>query len=114
MIVARSIARQSLSCSTFSFPATWQAPDKNPQYDRPPDLQTLISELAKLVTAAGGKSISPQLVAALVHRETQEQLFPLVDAVDAGQVQPALKILGDVGADDETASRVMNQLATTR
>lgn len=93
------------------FPGDWTAEAQRKEFDNPPDLQTLVSEVAKLVTAANGAEITVAMVTDLVRRETQEQLFPVIDAVSAGNVRGALTVLGTLGEDDDLAARVVNQLA---
>ena len=92
------------------FPGDWQAVARNVQYDRPPDLQTLIAEIEKLATASGGKEITVNLVQSLVATSAQDQMFAIVDAVGSGNVRAALTALGELGLDDEMAARVINQV----
>jgi len=94
------------------FPGAWQEANRNPAYDNPPDLLLLSSELAKLVTAADGKEINARHIDALVPQSSQEDLFPFIDAVVGGNASAAFKILSGDQADDDVASRYLNQLAS--
>jgi DNA polymerase III delta subunit len=92
------------------FPGDWMEPNRNPQYDNPPDLQRLMSELAKLATAASGTEIAGHDIDELVHSGTADELFPLIDAVIQGNAAAAFKRLQGQESDDDAASRIVNQI----
>ena len=92
------------------YPGEWQAPNKNPAYDRPPDLQTLISEITKLATAANGNEITARDIDELVPTANADDLFPLIDSVVQGNAASAFTKLHGQETDDDSAARVLNQL----
>jgi DNA polymerase III delta subunit len=94
------------------FPGDWQQANKNAKYDNPPDLLLLLSELAKLVTAADGKEINARHVKELVPAATGEDLFPFIDAVVGGNAAGAFKLLSGDETDDGVAARFLAQLGT--
>ena len=92
------------------FPGDWIEPNRNPQYDNPPDLQRLVSELAKLATAASGAEVTAVDIDELVHSGTADELFPLIDAVIQGNAAAGFKRLQGQESDDDAASRIVNQI----
>lgn len=92
------------------FPGDWQAPSKNPLYDNPPDLQALIREIEKISTACLGRPIEIDDIDALISTETQDRLFPLIDAITMGNGRDAFRMLTDHGDDDDSSARVLNML----
>lgn len=94
------------------FPGDWQEANRNAQYDNPPDLLRLTSELEKLVVAAGDKEINARHIKELVPLASGEELFPFIDAVVGGRALDAFKLLAGEEMDDETASRYLNLLSS--
>lgn len=92
------------------FPGDWRVPNKNPAYDNPPELQQLISELAKLSLAAYGGEITDRDIDALVASASADEMFPLIDAIVQGNATTALRKLHGQETDNNAASRILNQL----
>jgi DNA polymerase III delta subunit len=93
------------------FPDTWQSPGSNARYDAPPDLQALVSELEKLVTAAVGRAIEQADIEDLVNVASADRLFPYLGAIMAGRADSAFRETPEMGGDDDSAARVINMLA---
>jgi len=93
------------------FPDTWQSPGSNARYDAPPDLQALVSELEKLVTAAVGRAIEQADIEDLVNVASADRLFPYLGAIMAGRADSAFRETSEMGGDDDSAARVINMLA---
>jgi DNA polymerase III delta subunit len=94
------------------FGGNWREVAKNPEYDAPPNLFQLSSELDKLIAATDGGEIGALHVDELVAQSSADELFPLVDAVVQGRAEQALNLLDAYRADDEDASRILNQLVS--
>ena len=66
-------------------PTTWNAKPSNPAYDRPPDLDLFVNEIDKLSLAAYPDAITRSLMAEMSLVNQPDRLFPLIDAVIAGE-----------------------------
>lgn len=73
------------------FPGYWQQVAGNPAFDRPPDIELLMSELDKLATAAGAGAIDEHLIDALTPTVSHDHVFSLLDAVIVGNAAGALR-----------------------
>ena len=92
-------------------PGRWRETNRNPAFDVPPDLLALASEIAKLAAFADG-AISLSDVDTLVAAGDEDRLFPLIDAISAGDAPSTWRELATLEDDDEVG-RAYNQLMTT-
>ena len=93
------------------FPGTWSEANRNPLFDVPPDLQLLVSEIAKLVTYAGDTAVTTAIIDTLVQSGVDEQVFALVSAVVRADTRKALNLIADQVADDDDGARFMALIA---
>lgn len=92
------------------FPGYWPQASQNRAYDKPPSIEQLESEIAKLALAAYPASITPELIEELVPRRSEERTFPLLDAVIGGNQRGALNEVANASDAGEDPGRTMNQL----
>ena len=84
------------------YPQSWAQEPRNPAYDRPPDMEMLSNEIAKLALAAHPGPITRSLISELVARESDDKLFTFLDAASIGNIGVAvveLEKLLDAGED---------------
>jgi DNA polymerase III delta subunit len=93
-----------------TFPQTWSAKPSNPAYDRPPDLDLLKNELAKLVLAAHPGAINAELVRSMVASAAEDRLFPFVEAVVTGRLEEAIPALESLQATGDDPGRLIAQV----
>jgi DNA polymerase III delta subunit len=91
-------------------PGTWGNKPSNPAYDRPPDLEQFANEVDKLALAAHPGPITRGHIDEMTTMAQADRLFPLVDAVMAGDAAGACRELGRSLADDGEAARIGAQL----
>lgn len=92
------------------YPQTWSSRPNNPRYDRPPDLDRLRGEVAKLVAYAHPGPVTQEHVETLVAAGNEDQIFRFGDAVARGQLGPALAELARLMDAGEEPYRVAAQL----
>lgn len=92
------------------YPQSWSAKSNNPAYDRPPDLDILHNEIAKLVTAALPGKITEAHVRALIDRGDDDQLFTFIDAAISGNLPAALVQLDRLLEAGEDPNKLLAQL----
>lgn len=93
-----------------TFPQTWSAKPTNPAYDRPPDLDLLRNEIAKLALAAHPGPIGEEVVLEMVASAAEDRLFPFVEAVMAGRLEEALPALENLQAAGDDPGRLAAQV----
>jgi DNA polymerase-3 subunit delta len=76
-----------------------------------PQMGQLDQELAKLATASGGQTVTPELVAQLVGRSRAGEVFKIFDAIAAGQAGPALKLLDRLFVQGEDAHAILGPMS---
>jgi DNA polymerase III delta subunit len=91
-------------------PTTWSTKPSNPAYDRPPDLELFANEIEKLSLAAHPDAISRSLIAEMSVVNQPDRLFPLIDAVIAGEGARALSELKTAIARGDELPRITAQL----
>jgi DNA polymerase III delta subunit len=91
-------------------PSTWSAKPSNPAYDRPPDLDQFANEIAKLAMAAFPGEIEKSHIEEMTASSQSDRLFPLVDAVVAGDAQNAVRELAITVGDNDDIGRSAVQL----
>ena len=92
-------------------PGRWREANRNPAFDVPPDLIALANEVRKLSDYAGD-AISIVDVETLVAVAEEDRLFPLIDALSAGDAPSTWRELASLEGDDD-AGRAYNQLMST-
>lgn len=91
-------------------PTTWGAKPTNPAYDRPPDLDLFAGEIEKLALSAFPGGIERGHIETMTATGRADRLFPLIDAVIAGDAAAAIRELGASGPDTDEAARTAAQL----
>jgi DNA polymerase III delta subunit len=92
------------------FPKTWSAKPSNPAYDRPPELERLANEIDKLTLASHPGAITAALIDEMVATSQEDRLFPLIEAIYAGENSVALKELEAARERGDDPSRLANSL----
>src|SRR6185312_5624972 len=92
------------------YPQTWGAKGNNPAFDRPPDLDVLGNEIAKLATAALPGPITLNHVRELIDRGNEDKLFTFIDAAVAGNLGKAVVELDRLLAAGEDPHKLLAQL----
>jgi DNA polymerase III delta subunit len=93
-----------------TFPQTWSAKPSNPAFDRPPDLDRLRNEIAKLALAAYPNAIDAESVRGMVAGTAEDRLFPFVEAVVTGRLEDALLALESLQASGDDPGRMVAQV----
>jgi DNA polymerase III delta subunit len=93
-----------------TFPQTWSAKPTNPTYDRPPDLDLLGNEIAKLALATHPGAIDEAIVRAMVAGAAEDRLFPFVEAVVTGRLDDAVPALESLQATGDDPGRLVAQV----
>lgn len=96
--------------ATVLFAKYWQVEEKNPLYDRPPDMEMLENEIRKLATAAHPDAITRDTIDSLTPREEQDQIFQFLDAAAAGNVPVAMQELEKLLHVGEDPAKLLAQL----
>jgi len=96
------------------YPQSWGAKANNPAFDRPPDMDVLRGEIAKLAMASWPGPIAPQHVRDLVPRGDEDKVFTFIDAAISGNLRGAvieLQKLIDAGEDPNKLLAQVSQQA---
>jgi DNA polymerase III delta subunit len=93
-----------------TFPQTWSAKPSNPAYDRPPDLDLMRNEIAKLGLAAHPAPIGEDVVREMVASAAEDRLFPFVEAVVTGRLDEAVPALESLQASGDDPGRLVAQV----
>jgi DNA polymerase III delta subunit len=99
-------ARAGRLLAERTFPQTWSAKPSNPAFDRPPDLDLLRNEIAKLVLAAHPASIDADVVVQMVAGAAEDRLFPLTEAIVTGTLEDAVPALEGLQASGDDLGRL--------
>jgi DNA polymerase III delta subunit len=92
------------------YPQTWLAKPPNPRYDRPPNLDQLESEIAKLALFVHPDEISTSHVREMAETSTADRLFQFVEQSIAGNLANATRDLESFDLHSDEAHRVSNQI----
>ncbi len=93
------------------YPQSWSSTPNNPRYDRPPDMELLGNEIAKLVSAAWPDAVTVATIEEMAINGDTDQIFRFGDAAGQGNLSMALPELSRLlDAGDEPA-RLSAQLA---
>ena len=95
------------------YPQGWSAKSANPAFDRPPDLESLRNEIAKLAVAAHPGPITRAHVTNLIAQGDTDRIFGFIDAVTQGRIGEATVQLDRLLSAGEDAGRVLAQLSQT-
>ncbi|HEV2073298.1 MAG TPA: hypothetical protein VGR29_06595 [Thermomicrobiales bacterium] len=93
------------------YPQTWMQKSRNPAFDRPPDMEMLSNEIAKLALAAHPGTITRNLVSELVDRGSDDRIFTFLDAAVAGNVGIAMVELDKLLEAGEDPAKLLAQLS---
>lgn len=93
------------------YPQTWMQKSRNPAFDRPPDMEMLSNEIAKLTLAAHPGPISRDLVRELVDRGSDDRIFTFLDAAAAGNIGVAMVELEKLLEAGEDPAKLLAQLS---
>ena len=92
------------------FPGYWTQAPQNRAFDKPPSVEQLESEIAKLALAAYPEPITGELIDELVPQRGEDRIFPLLDAVLGGNQAGALTHVDSGHRAGEDPSRMLNQI----
>ena len=95
------------------YPQGWSAKSNNPAFDRPPDLESLRNEIAKLAVAAHPGPITRLHVTSLIAQGDTDRIFGFIDAVTQGRIGEATVQLDRLLSAGEDPGRVLAQLGQT-
>lgn len=93
-----------------TFPQTWSAKPMNPAYDRPPDLDRLRGEIAKLALAAYPDPIGEEHVRSMVASAAEDRLFPFIEALVTSRIGEAIPAWESLQATGDDPGRVIAQV----
>lgn len=93
------------------YPQTWMQKSRNPAFDRPPDMELLTNEIAKLALAAHPGAITRNLIADLVDRGTDDRIFTFLDAAAEGNIGVAIVELEKLIDAGEDPAKLLAQLS---
>ena len=95
------------------YPQSWSTKSNNPAFDRPPDLESLQNEIAKLAVAAHPGPITRAHVTSLIAQGDTDRIFGFIDAVTQGNVGEAAVQLDRLLSAGEDPAKVLAQLSQT-
>lgn len=93
------------------FPQGWAAEPRNLAFDKPPDMEQLGHEIAKLALAAHPHPITKQTIDEMTPREQDDKLFGFLDAAASGNVAVAMQELDKLLAVGESPAKLVAQLS---
>jgi len=92
------------------FPAYWPQAPANRAFDKPPSMELLESELAKLALASYPGPITVGIIDEMIPQRSEERIFPLLDAVIGGNQRGALGEVENARRAGEDPSRMLAQI----
>jgi len=95
------------------YPQNWASKPNNPAFDRPPDLELLGNEIAKLAIAAAPRPIAAADVQTLTMQGDTDQIFAFIDAASSGRIAHAIFELDRLLAAGEDPYKLLAQLSQT-
>ena len=93
------------------YPQSWGAKANNPAFDRPPDMDVLRGEIAKLAMASWPGPITPSHVRDLVPRGDEDKVFQFIDAAISGNLRGAVVELQKLIDAGEDANKLLAQVS---
>lgn len=95
------------------YPQSWTTKPNNPAFDRPPDLELLRNEIAKLAVSAAPDPITATHVRSMTAQGDSDQIFAFIDAASAGRLGQAITELDRLLAAGEDPYKLLAQLSQT-
>lgn len=95
------------------YPQSWTTKPNNPAFDRPPDLELLRNEIAKLAVAAAPHPIAAAHVRTMTVQGDTDQIFAFIDAASSGRLAQAVTELDRLLAAGEDPYKLLAQLSQT-
>lgn len=95
------------------YPQSWTTKPTNPAFDRPPDLELLRNEIAKLAVSAAPEPITATHVRSMTMQGDSDQIFAFIDAASAGRLGQATTELDRLLAAGEDPYKLLAQLSQT-
>lgn len=95
------------------YPQSWTTKPNNPAFDRPPDLELLRNEIAKLAVAAWPDPITSAQIRSMTMQGDSDQIFAFIDAASAGRLGQAITELDRLLAAGEDPYKLLAQLSNT-
>lgn len=95
------------------YPQSWTTKSNNPAFDRPPDLELLNNEIAKLAVAAAPRPIAAADVRTMTMQGDTDQIFAFIDAASTGRLAQAVTELDRLLAAGEDPHKLLAQLSQT-
>lgn len=93
------------------YPQSWTNKARNPAFDRPPDLDQLGNEIAKLALCAGQERITGEHIRSMTVQGDADQIFAFIDAASAGRLDQAILELDRLIAAGEDPYKLLAQLS---
>lgn len=93
------------------YPQSWSQKANNPAFDRPPDMEMLGNEIAKLALAAHPGPITRDHIRGMVDRGDEDRIFTFLDAAASGRVSAAVVELDHLLAAGEDPAKLLAQLS---
>lgn len=93
------------------YPQSWTTRPNNPAFDRPPDLELLQNEVAKLATSAAPGPITDAHIHSMTMVGDADQVFAFIDAASAGRLDRAIIELDRLIAAGEDPYKLLAQLS---
>lgn len=95
------------------YPRSWTTKPNNPAFDRPPDLELLGNEIAKLAVTAASEPITSAHIRAMTMQGDSDQIFAFIDAASSGRLDQAITELDRLLAAGEDPYKLLAQLSQT-
>lgn len=95
------------------YPQSWTAKPNNPAFDRPPDLELLRNEIAKLAVASAPRPITAADIRTMTMQGDTDQIFAFIDAASSGRLAQAISELDRLLAAGEDPYKLLAQLSQT-
>jgi DNA polymerase III delta subunit len=93
------------------YPQSWSQRSNNPAFDRPPDMEMLGNEIAKLALAAHPGAITREHILEMVDRGDEDRIFTFLDAAASGRISAAMVELDHLLAAGEDPAKLLAQLS---
>lgn len=110
---ARIDDRTARALAETLFPQNWSMKSTNPAFDRPPDLEALRNEIAKLAIAAHPGPITASQIETLIAHGNTDKIFAFIDAATRGRIREATVELDRLLSAGEDSNKILAQLSQT-
>ncbi len=95
------------------YPQSWSNKSSNPAFDRPPDLELLGNEVAKLAVSAAPHPVTRTHIETMTMQGDLDQIFAFIDAASSGRLDLAITELDRLLAAGEDPYKLLAQLSQT-